>query len=72
MKRWQPLCEINQRKEISEMDPRTERMIRADIGLRRSPLGLALLIFVGSVVGLGPGPFSSEHRALGHRTNSSL
>lgn len=35
------------------MDPRTERMIRADIGLRRSPLVLALLIFIGSVVGLG-------------------
>ena len=35
------------------MDPRTERMIRADIGLRWSPLLLALLIFVGSVVGLG-------------------
>lgn len=35
------------------MDPRTERMIRADIGLRWSPVLIALFVFFGSIVGLG-------------------
>lgn len=35
------------------MKPSTERMIRADIALRWSPLVIALLIFLSTVVGLG-------------------
>ena len=35
------------------MKPSTERMIRADIALRWSPLLIALVVFVGTVVGLG-------------------
>jgi hypothetical protein len=31
------------------MDPRTERMIRNDIRLRRSPLVVLLFIFLGSM-----------------------
>lgn len=33
------------------MDPRTERMIRNDIRLRRSPIFLALWLFFGSIAG---------------------
>lgn len=35
------------------MKSSTERMIRADIALRWSPLLIALLVFIGSVLGLG-------------------
>jgi hypothetical protein len=35
------------------MKPSTERMIRADIALRWSPLLLLLGVFIGTVVGLG-------------------
>ena len=32
------------------MDSRTERMIRSDIRLRRSPLYVAFWIFIGSIL----------------------
>lgn len=32
------------------MDPRTERMIRNDVRLRRSPLVIALCIFIGAII----------------------
>ena len=35
------------------MDPKTERMIRNDIRLRRSPLYVALWIFIGSILAGG-------------------
>ena len=35
------------------MQPVTERMIRADIVLRRAPILIALLVFFGTVFGLG-------------------
>ena len=35
------------------MDRLTERMIRADIVLRWSPLLIALLVFLGMIFGLG-------------------
>ncbi len=34
------------------MQPSTERLIRADIVLRRAPFLVALLVFFGTVVGL--------------------
>ena len=35
------------------MDPKTERMIRNDIRLRRSPLYIAFWIFLGSILAGG-------------------
>ena len=35
------------------MDRLTDRMIRADIVLRWSPLLIALLVFLGTILGLG-------------------